>query len=72
LEKHFVGIEKVSCRVLPLMLKAAIPVGATRMIGEPRPRSAANELRVLVMAEMRNDFPVPAVPSILILNGGGF
>jgi len=54
------------------MLKAAIPVGATRMIGELRPLSPANVLRVLVIAEMRNDSPVPVVPSILILNGRGF
>jgi hypothetical protein len=72
LEKNFIGIEKVLCSVLPLMLKAAIPVGATRMIGELRPLSPANVLRVLVIAEMRNDSPVPVVPSILILNGRGF
>src|SRR5579859_4649970 len=59
-------MERAWCKVDPWILNAAMPVGATRSIGHFLPRSAAISVRAFVSASMRYDFPVPAVPSILM------
>ena len=63
----FIGKHKVEWIVEPLMLKAATPVGAITSTGDLQPFPAMLRSRPLI-ALMRNDFPVPAVPITKILN----
>src|ERR1700722_15202639 len=59
------GSRKRLCRVLPMILKAAIPVGAAWKRGLPLPAAIAISCTLAHAFRSVNVFPVPASPSML-------
>jgi len=66
--RSFIGRCKAEWIVDACMLKAATPIGARSMIGEGY--RLARPMSIYLMQLIRRDFPVPAVPCIIILRVG--
>ena len=59
-----IGSRRRLCNVFPVILKAAIPVGAAWKTGFPRPALAANSYNQEQIFRRVYVFPDPATPSI--------